>query len=249
MKRTRLCVGSAVLLIAFASPCALLAGEPVAERVKKGATNKPGTRAVIETDPSKVVKKPSPVVRSRVAAEACTPEQEAIIETARKAAAIRTQVATDHARGLHPSTGENDKREAQRLADKLIDPDVDFDQVVEITENIRDRVSSASLRTACSAASDANCAVRSAYVQDLSPPIHICPEFFKSSTPEQRIRTMIHESAHLSRIKEEGDSESYCVMFDCDTNCGGFHAADGWAHFVHCVSGQTPDRPEEVRAD
>lgn len=231
-----------VILIALACPAGLWAQEPSAEPVTKREARKPVARGDTPApDPSKVVEKPTPKVRSRVAAQACTPAQEEVIETARRAAAIRSQLATDRTRGIHPTTGERDRREAEQAAYRLIDGDVDFDQVAEITESVRDRVSSPSLRAVCESSNDPNCTVRSAYVQDLHPPIHICPAFFDTSSAEQRIRTLIHESAHLVGVREQGDSESYCVLFDCDTNCGGFYAADSWAHFVHCVAGETPD--------
>lgn len=246
MKRVSSLVRVAVVLIALAGPSASWAEDAASGRVIKRSSGKPQARGETPApDPSRTRSVPMPVVQTRVAAESCSPEQEAKIEAARRAAAIRSQVATDRARGLHPSTGEQDRRDAQRHASKLIDDDVDFDQVVEITESIRDRVSSASLRTVCEGKSNPNCAVRSAYVENLSPPIHVCPAFFETSSDEQNIRTLIHESAHLSRIREEGESESYCVLFDCDTNCGGFYAADSWAHFVHCVAGETPDAYDE----
>jgi hypothetical protein len=107
-------------------------------------------------------------------------------------------------------------------------------------------VSSSELKVACETDKNPNCAVRTAYVENLSSPIHFCPAFFQTSTPEQRIRTLIHESAHLARIKEEGDSESYCVSFDCESNCGGFYVADGWAHYLHCLSGQKADQADVI---
>lgn len=232
----------AVLLIALLAAAGASAEEPGATPVVKKPSGKLEVRGEAKTPaPGRIEKKPAPILQTRVAAEACTSEQEELIEAARKAAAIRSQVATDRARGVHPTTGDMDRREAERKATLLIDPDVNFEQVVELSEKIRDRVSSSSLRVVCEAESNPNCAVRSAYVQDLQAPIHICPAFFETSTPEQRIRTLIHESAHLAHIREEGDSESYCVLFDCQTSCGGFYVADAWAHFVHCVAGEAPD--------
>ncbi len=230
----------------LACPSALLAEEPAAKPVIKQKSEKARTRSAAKPDPSKIVKKPNPTVQSRVAAEGCTPAQEEQIETARKAAAIRTQTATDRARGLHPSTGTNDQREAESLAAKLIDDDLDFEQVVEISEKIRNRVSNADLPTACASAEDTNCTGRAAYVLGTSPPIQLCPGFFakEKSSPEQRIRTLIHESAHLVGVREESGEESYCGLFDCEIRCGNFYAADGWAHFMHCLSGSTPDKAD-----
>jgi hypothetical protein len=225
----------AALLLACAAP--LLADEPAAPVVKRESTAT-APRSATETA---VRKKSVPQVRSRVAATACTEEQETAIETARRAAAIRTQVAVDRIRGLHPSTGASDRRDAESKASELIDSDVDFGQVQEIAEGIRNRVSSAELAVVCESASNPSCTVRTAFVEDSKAPIHICPHYFETSTAEQRIRTMVHESAHLGGIREAGESESYCVLFDCSSNCGGFYAADSWAHYLHCVAGETPD--------
>jgi len=198
--------------------------------------------AAVEGPPKmgRVEKKPEAKVQSRVASEGCTPAQETAIEEARRSAAIRSQVATDRARGVHPTTGDRDRREAESTSYRVIDSELDFDQVVEVSENIRDKVSNMGLRVSCESARNPNCAVRSAYVEDLSPPIHVCPGFFESSA-EQRTRTLIHESAHLTGIKEKGDAESYCVLFDCQTRCGDFYTADAWAHFIHCAAGQPAD--------
>ncbi len=227
-----------LVLAALVFTCApALADEPPA-RVVKRASDKPAPRGATEA----VVRKQSvPQVRSRVAATACTDEQTAEIEAARAAAAIRTQVAVDRIRGLHPSTGASDRREAESKAYGLIDSDVNFDQVQEIAEGIRNRVSNRELPVVCEAASNSNCTVRTAFVEDSRAPIHICPHFFETSSAEQRIRTMVHESAHMVGVREEGESESYCVLFDCSSNCGGFYAADSWAHYLHCVAGETPD--------
>lgn len=221
MSRTRVVVGSSALvaLLALACPSAILAGE-------------------------QTPKKPAPTVKSREAAEACTLAQKEILDTARKAAAERAKTATDRARGSDPTTGEQDREAAEKLARKLIDEEVSFDKAVEITADIRDWLSSDSeLEIVCESASDTHCAARSAYVQDTTQPIHLCPDFFTTSTAEQRIRGMIHESAHLYGIEEEGDSDTFCVQFDCETSCGGSDVADSWAHFVHCLAGETPDKP------
>ena len=246
MKRFHICALMAIG-IALAAPAAVRADD--VKPIVKRPSDKPGTRTAAKPDPKKIEKKPNAVVSTRVAPEKCDSAEEAMIESARAAAAVRTQVAVDKARGLHPSTGANDKREAERLFEKLVAPDVDFDQVVEVSESIRNKVSSPSLAVQCETDKNPNCAVRTAYVENLSAPIHFCPAFFQTSTREQRVRTLVHESAHLSRIKEDGDSESYCVSFDCDTNCGGFGVADGWAHFLHCLSGEKADEVEVIEGN
>lgn len=85
-----------------------------------------------------------------------------------------------------------------------------------------------------------------AYVVGHRPPIHLCPRFFTSG-PEQQIRTLVHESAHLAGIGQS-EGESYCVTFDCQGGCGGFEAADSWSHYVHCTSQQRPDKADTYTA-
>jgi hypothetical protein len=226
---------SLVALLAAAS----FAAEPdaITKLLEPGATPKP----LAPPPPGSVVQKRVPSTASRAATEACTPQQTAQVEAARKTGAVRTQVATDKARGLHPHTGTNDRAETRRLADELIEPDIDYDQIVEITEKIRNWMSRADLPVVCSGASDENCGGRAGYVLGLSQPIHVCPEFF-SGGAEERVRTLIHESAHLARIGKQG-TESYCGVYDCSIRCGDFSDADGWSHFVHCLSGQPADTP------
>ena len=68
----------------------------------------------------------------------------------------------------------------------------------------------------------------------------LSPRFLDKDPPEQRVRTMVHESAHLTGIGEI-DGESYCTSYDCAGSCGGRNVADSWAHLVNCLSGQAPN--------
>ena len=78
------------------------------------------------------------------------------------------------------------------------------------------------------------------YVTTALPQIHLCPSFFTSSY-EQRVRTLTHEAAHLAGIGSAFDEE-YLGAYDGQTaGMGGLGSADAWAHYVHIVSGQTPD--------
>jgi hypothetical protein len=101
----------------------------------------------------------------------------------------------------------------------------------------------------CSDASDKHCMARSGYVMGGSRVIHVCPEFFSGSA-EERVRTLVHESAHVAGISENDGKESYCGKFTCDASCGsdGAKVADNWSQWVHCSSGQTPDQPEQITA-
>ena len=88
--------------------------------------------------------------------------------------------------------------------------------------------------------------LRDGYVAAHSLPMVLCPHFF-STTDEQRIRTLVHESAHLAGIGSP-NNESYCIVFDCVKGCGGFDSADSWAHYVHCLSGEKADKPDSLGA-
>jgi hypothetical protein len=95
-------------------------------------------------------------------------------------------------------------------------------------------------------AGDPECGSRAGYVRGHQPPIVLCPEFFKDpAAAEGRIRTMIHEMAHVKGIGKADVGEQYFPVFDC-TSKGAFESADSWANYVHCLSDQTPDKPDEI---
>jgi hypothetical protein len=183
-----------------------------------------------------------------------TQRQALIIEAARSAAAIRTQVALFRVRGTvppgppgRPDPGDAMRRRARSLARTMFQwSRPNMQQIEEIISDMVTRLMNPQVMVAASG--DPECGSRAAYVRGLRPPIILCPAFFANTADaaEQRIRTMIHEAAHLARIGNAGLGESYCVIFDCTTSCGGFDAADSWAHFVHCLSGQTADQPTTI---
>lgn len=181
-----------------------------------------------------------------------TDAQRKVIEDARRAAAIRTQIALMWVQGIVPpgrsdryDPGEVMRRRARQLAQRMFQwNNPNMEQVEEVVRDMVSRLTNP--RVMIAGRGDPECGTRAAYVRGLAPPIILCPTFF-SDTPEQQIRTMIHEAAHLARIGNAGLGESYCVFFDCQTSCGGFDAADSWAHFVHCLSGQAPDQPPPIQ--
>jgi hypothetical protein len=131
--------------------------------------------------------------------------------------------------------------QARRLARVMFQWDnPNMEQIEQIVSNMVSRLTNPQVMVAGS--NDPECGSRAAYVRGFQPPIILCPAFF-SASPEERIRTMIHESAHLARIGSAALGESYCVNFDCENSCGGFDTADSWAQFVHCLSGRAPDQP------
>jgi hypothetical protein len=179
------------------------------------------------------------------------------VADARAAAFIRVFIVYQRLAGLGPPpppglesaarvTEATTALELRNLARRMFDWDnPNMDQITEIVGQMRDRLGP-QLQTVRAPQNDPDCGNRAAYVVGGRPPVHLCPAFF-SSTPEQRIRTMIHEAAHLARIGQASLGESYCVDFDCTTDCGGFESADSWAHFVHCAGGQRPDQPTVIR--
>jgi hypothetical protein len=190
---------------------------------------------------------PQPQVVPPVAPNAA---QQKIIDDARRAASIRTQTALMRLRGIVPagppgSAPEQQMRlRARRLAQVMFQwADPNMEQIEEVVSKMVSHLASAPVMIA--GKNDPECGSRGAYVRGLQPPIVVCPSFFNDT--EQQIRTMIHEAAHLARIGSASLGESYCVVFDCATACGGFDSADSWAHFIHCLSGQTADKPTVIQ--
>ena len=114
-------------------------------------------------------------------------------------------------------------------------------QVEDILDHMLTALSpTASVKRA--AAGDKECSNRGGYVVGHKLPIVLCPAFFASS-PEERVRTMVHESAHVAGIGQPS-GEGYCTMFDYAGPCpGDFSSADSWAQFVNAVTDQPPDQP------
>jgi len=175
-------------------------------------------------------------------------QQQGIIDAARKAAAIRSQTALFRVRGIGPGAppeaidaqAEMSVR-ARSLAQVMFQWDnPNMEQIGDVISSMVNYLTSG-VQVMIAGGNDPDCGTRAAYVRGLRPPIVLCPLFF-SGTAEEQIRTMIHETAHLSRIGKADLGESYCGAFDCKTSCGGFDAADSWAHYVHCLSGQAADK-------
>lgn len=202
-----------------------------------------GTRApVLGRSPGAAIQrqdkaKPPPKVVDPVAP---SKRQQDVIDKARRAASIRTQVALFKVRGLHPHTGTQDRLEARRLAQiKFNWPNPNMDQIEEVVGNMVSRLLGVNVMV--SGRNDPECGTRAGYVRGHRPPIVLCPAFFRDpSANEERVRTMIHEAAHLTGIGNADAAESYYPVFDCTTK-GEFESADAWMHYVQCLSGQTPE--------
>jgi Domain of unknown function (DUF4157) len=172
-----------------------------------------------------------------------TPDQRLLLQPAARAAAVRTQVAMFRTRGIVPPGQEGGTASrARNLARTMFQwPDPNMEQIGDILGNMAHRLMNPNVKVA--AAGDTRCTTWEAFVIGNRPPIILCPSFFAATnTEEQRTRTLIHEAAHAVGIGDPA-GESYCMIFDCTTSCGGFSAADSWAHYVHCLSDQRADQP------
>ncbi len=193
------------------------------QRQNKDKKNQPQVpKVVLPVEPSKAQKK--------------------MVDEARHAAAIRTQIAMFKARGIQ---GASKLQEAQRLAQIKFDwANPNMEQISEVLSGMGGGLITVDVKVA--GAGDPECGNRAGYVRDHQAPIVLCPGFFTDpGNKEGRIRTMIHEMAHVKGIGKSVGGEEYFVVFDC-TSKGAFESADSWANYVHCLSGQTPDKPEEI---
>lgn len=168
--------------------------------------------------------------------------QTKMIDEARRAAAIRAQIAKFKASGVQ---GAGDFMDARRLAQMKFDwANPNMDQISEILSGIGGGLITVDVKVA--GAGDPECGSRAGYVRDHRPPIVLCGGFFADpKNNEGRIRTMIHEMAHVKGIGKADVAEQYFQIFDCDSK-GAFESADSWANYVHCLSGQPADKPEEI---
>ncbi len=174
-------------------------------------------------------------------------------EAAQSAARGRAQNAAFKTKGIVPpgppgrgDPAEEARRRARRIARTIFGEDLNMEQVGDIVSDMGSRLANSSLPLTCAAANDPHCGSRAAYVVGNRAPVFLCENFFTGTNDEGRIRTMVHEAAHLAGIGE-AVGESYCAFYDCETSCGGFDVADSWAHYVNCVTSQTPDQPTTIR--
>jgi hypothetical protein len=171
-----------------------------------------------------------------------SPAQQKMIDAARAAAAIRTQRAMFKTRGIE---GAQNFQEARRLAQIKFDwADPNMEQIAEVLAGMGGGLVTVDIKVA--GANDPACGARSGYVRAHHQPIVLCPAFFSNPADnEGRIRTLIHEMAHVKGIGKADAGEQYFPVFDCDSK-GAFESADSWAHYVHCLSGQKPDQPTAI---
>jgi hypothetical protein len=183
-----------------------------------------------------------------------TKAQQDQVNTARAEASNRLRTAHQAVSGVgapppggsRPNMPQERALQARRLVERLFgvqDPDMGVVATVINTAYLR---LPPQVPVVAASPGDRQCGpLRDGYVADHKPPIVLCPHFFQSS-PEQQALTMVHEAMHLAGIGEIA-GESYCNTFDCETPCGGTEVADAWAHLVHCLSGQPPQKAMQVQ--
>lgn len=178
-------------------------------------------------------------------------KQKKMIEEARHAAAIRTQIAMFKASAIE---GTVQLEEARRLAQiKFNWANPNMDQISEVLRGMGGGLIDVDVKVA--GKGDPECGSRAGYVRGHRPPIILCPLFFSEPPDKEkqlsdikkegRTRTMIHEMAHVKGIGKADINEEYFPVFDCESK-GEFESADSWANYVHCLSGSTPDKPDEI---
>jgi hypothetical protein len=183
----------------------------------------------------------------------CTPAQTRMIEAALPDARKRVEDAKLKVKGSDPKATK-----AGRLT---LGGGYNEKEVAAVLDLMSAQLAAPKMR--CAEDSDKNCGSRAGYYRsDRKGEMYLCPKFFNQKpgepgdpTPaEQRVRTVVHESAHMAHpnISEPG-GESYCVVFTCEDSCGEgpydpdqgknipARVADNWSQFVHCASGQKPD--------
>jgi hypothetical protein len=191
-----------------------------------------------------------------VAMEGAMPD---MIERARMGGFLRTFAAFTQAAGIGPppppgriDPNEANRRRARELAIEIFNnPNPDMDDIGDTLGDMKNRIASPSTPTDRAHFPDSRYGNRSAFVVGNRIPIFLCPRFFGGSE-EQRIRTMVHESAHLTGIGDP-DGEAYYLLFNNlnedpqivegnprSRNRADF--ADTWAKYVNSVTGQPADR-------
>ncbi len=163
-----------------------------------------------------------------------------MITTARQNAFFRVQIVKHKLSGLHPTLGIRQQTDMMRLARKIVSPKIrSLRAVQQLIESMLNVLTSDN-NIVCGPEID-NCSIWNAYVENNNSPIHLCNSFFNLSE-EGQTRTLIHEAAHAAGIGS-ATSESYIMIFDCETGADDYTSADAWAHFINCASNQTPDQP------
>ena len=185
-----------------------------------------------------------------------------MIEQARMAAFQRTfaafmQVASIGPPGIPRRVDPNERNllRATALArDIFNNQNPDMDDIANVLGDMRNRLMSKSSDRAH--LPDTRIGGRDGFVVGNRLPIVLCPHFFATSD-EQRIRTMVHESAHLTGIGDP-DGEAYYLLYNSRNEPPGFLVgtpksvrredfADTWAKYVNAVTNQPADPEDTIK--
>ncbi len=181
-----------------------------------------------------------------------------MIEKARLAGFQRAFAAFMRVVGIGPPPPDKrfdpqiaERLRARQLAQAIFNnPNPDMDDIGDTLGDMKNRIASPNTPIERAHFPDPRCGNRDAFVVGNRIPIVLCPRFFGGSA-EQRIRTMVHESAHLTGVGDP-DGESYYFKFNSvnedpgitvgtprSTNRANF--ADTWAKYVNAVTNQPAD--------
>jgi hypothetical protein len=151
------------------------------------------------------------------------------------------------------------RERARRIAIDIFDePNPNLDDIGDGVAQMRDFLASPSMPLVRALVNEKECGFRDGFVSSSNrPPVTLCANFFAiCTTDEQRIRTMIHEAAHLIGVGASR-GELYYLKFNClnedpqiafgsPMSRKRIDQADTWGKFVHCVSGQRPDKDDVI---
>lgn len=196
------------------------------------------------------------------AREAEVPE---LIRKARVAAFQRCFTAFLRTGGLGPAppAGRVDPNLAarQRARDIAVaifdDPAVNLDDLADGIAQMRNFLASPNMPIVRAMVNEKACGFRDGFVTSNRLPVTLCATFFAICTSDEaRTRTLVHEAAHLIGVGDSG-GERYFLNFTCRNDPPQIvfgspksgkriDDADAWAKFVHCVSGQPPDKEDNL---
>jgi hypothetical protein len=188
----------------------------------------------------------SALAAGAASAQKCSAAQMNVVKQAKGMAAGRVQSVYFAVTGVNPAN----HRRVNEIAQAMIGADIDKYNVDDVLRSMNATLLSPQLTYNCPAKSAKGCKVNAGFVEPGKYAINLCPRFFTDSA-EQRVRTLVHESAHVAKVYVVGE-EAYCVAYDCRNACekgsNQWNTADNWSHFVHCASGQTPDKADSISA-
>lgn len=187
--------------------------------------------------------------------EATMPE---LIRRARVGAFQRTFAAFMQVAGIGPpppARRENPNTANQLRARSLAmnifnNSNPDMEDIGSVLGDMKNRIASPSLPIERAHFPDPRCGNRAGFVVGNRIPVFLCPRFFGGSD-EGRIRTFVHESAHLTGIGDP-NGEAYYLVFNSRNedpqivqgtprSSNRADTADTWAKYVNAVTNQLAD--------